>query len=277
MPLRISRAWAAGFAALAVTQMALAAPAAKPPGEQAGAIWMAFALNKRLSPYDLGVQVIEGRAVLTGKVENQQDKDLAADVAQAAGNTGQVDNKLTIDPALAEQPPARQAVAQRIDDATLTATVRAKLTWNAVTAGSDIVVSTDTGTVTLKGRAMTADAKLVAGTLASTTDGVTVVNNLISLSAADTQTTRAETDAKTTDESVTDAWITSKVKASFLYDRNLDALSIEVKVRAGVVSLSGEVASSEQKTQAVEVARRLRGVRGVDADLLKVSLSGAAQ
>ncbi|UFH49434.1 BON domain-containing protein [Pseudomonas sp. KNUC1026] len=277
MPLRIPRAWAAGCAALAVAHMALAAPAAKPPGEQAGAIWMAFALNKRLSPYDLGVQVTEGRAVLTGKVENQQDKDLAAEVAQAAGDTSQVDNKLTIDPTLAEQPPARQAVAQRIDDATLTATIRAKLTWNAATAGSDIMVSTDTGTVTLKGRALTADAKLVAGTLASTTDGVTVVNNLISLSAADTQTTRAETDAKTTDESVTDAWITSKVKASFLYDRNLDALSIEVKVREGVVRLSGEVASSEQKTQAVEVARRLRGVRGVDADLLKVSLSGATQ
>ncbi|PVZ10623.1 MULTISPECIES: BON domain-containing protein [unclassified Pseudomonas] len=277
MPRHITRAWLAGFAALAVSHMALAAPAAKPPGEQAGAIWMAFALNKRLSPYDLGVQMLNGQAVLTGKVENQQDKDLASQIAQAAGDTSQVDNRLTIDPGLAERPPARQAVAQRIDDATLTATIRAKLTWNAATAGSDIQVSTDAGTVTLKGRALTADAKLLAGTLAGSTDGVTVVNNLISLSAADTQTTQAETDAKITDQSVSDAWITSKVKASFLYDRNLDALSIEVKVQEGVVSLSGEVASSEQKSQAVEVARRIRGVRGVDPDLLKVSHSGAIQ
>lgn len=39
----------------------------------------------------------------------------------------------------------------------------------------------------------------------------------------------------------------------------------------GLVRLSGEVVSSEQKTIAVEIARQIVGVRGVDADLLKVA------
>lgn len=265
--------------ALATTALlhatAYAAPAPQQAARDEGAIWMAMALNKRLSPYALGVEVQGEQVVLTGKVENQQDKDLAQQIAEAVGHQPQVSNQLQIDPALGDQPPSRQALAQQVDDATLTATVRAKLSWNTSTHGSAIKVSTDAGVVTLTGRAKTADAKLLAGTLASNTDGVTVVNNLISLSAADTQTTQAEVAAKTTDESVSDAWITSKVKASFLYDRNLDALTIDVQTREGVVSLGGEVASSEQKTQAVQVVRTLRGVRGVDADLLKVALASA--
>lgn len=38
-----------------------------------------------------------------------------------------------------------------------------------------------------------------------------------------------------------------------------------------MVRLSGEVVSAEQKTIAVEIARQIIGVRGVDADLLKVA------
>ncbi|MBD1588342.1 BON domain-containing protein [Pseudomonas typographi] len=263
------------FAAALFQANVFAAPTADQAARDEGAIWMAMALNQRLSPYTLKVEVQGAHAVLSGKVENQQDKDLAESIAKTVGQLAQVDNQLQIDAALGDLPPTRQPVAQRIDDATLTATVRAKLSWNAPTQGSDMTVSTDGGVVTLKGHAQTAEAKLLAGTLAHNTDGVYVVNNLISLSAADTQTARAEAQANAVDNSVTDAWITSKVKASFLYDRNLDALTIDVATREGMVSLVGEVVSSEQKTHAVEIARTLRGVRGVDADLLKVALGGA--
>jgi osmotically-inducible protein OsmY len=127
------------------------------------------------------------------------------------------------------------------------------------------------GVVTLKGKAQTADAKQLAGTLATNTDGVYEVNNLISLGVADTATTRAEAQAKKTEDSISDAWITSKVKASLVLNRDLDGLSIDVQSQGGMVVLRGSVASAEMKTLAVEVARNIRGVRGVDADLLKVA------
>jgi osmotically-inducible protein OsmY len=242
---------------------------------QEGSIWTAFALNRHLSPFKLGVVVRQGTATLSGSVENEVDRELAAQIAGDVEGIAKVDNQLQVDEGLAEQMPARQSLAQRFDDATLTATIKSKLLWNTSTRDLHGSVATENGVVTLKGKAPTADAKLLAGSLASNTEGVYQVNNLISLGAADTSTTRAETAAKTTEDALSDAWITSKVKASLLYSRSLDGLTINVETRTGMVSLSGDVGSSEAKAVALELARNIRGVRGVDADLLKVAVKPA--
>lgn len=242
---------------------------------QEGSIWTAFALNRHLSPFKLGVVVRDGVATLSGSVENEVDRELAAQIAGDVEGIAKVDNQLKVDDQLAEQMPARQSLAQRFDDATLTATIKSKLLWNTSTRDLHGSVATENGVVTLKGKAPTADAKLLAGSLASNTEGVYQVNNLISLGAADTSTTRAETAAKSTEEALSDAWITSKVKASLLYSRSLDGLTINVETRTGMVSLSGDVGSSEEKDVALGLARNVRGVRGVDADLLKVAVKPA--
>jgi len=102
------------------------------------------------------------------------------------------------------------------------------------------------------------------------------VNNLIGLRASDARTTEAEVQARSPDERVTDAWIASKVASSFKYDRGLDALRLVVKVADGVVSLSGEADSQAHKAHAVAITRQIRGVRGVDADLLRVASTAAS-
>ncbi|MGY4491448.1 BON domain-containing protein [Pseudomonas sp. TE3610] len=238
---------------------------------QEGSIWTSFALNRHLSPFKISVSVSQGVATLKGGVEDEVDRDLAEQIALQTSGIEKVDNQLTIDPALANQPPVQKRIAQRFDDATLTATIKSKLLWNSATQALDTDVDTQGGVVTLKGHAQTADAKQLAGDLATNTEGVTQVNNLISLGAADTNTTKAEADAKTTEASISDGWITSKVKASLLYSRNLDGINIKVDTREGMVTLTGVVASTQEKTEAVEIARNIRGVRGVDADLLKVA------
>lgn len=238
---------------------------------QEGSIWTAFALNRHLSPFKLGVKVEQGTAILSGSVENEVDRELAGQIAADVDGIQRVDNKLKVDDTLAEQMPARQSLAQRFDDATLTATIKSKLLWNTSTRDLHGSVQTEDGVVTLKGKALTADAKLLAGSLASNTEGVYQVNNLISLGAADTDTTRAETAAKATEDALSDAWVTSKVKASLLYSRSLDGLTINVETRTGMVRLSGEVGSTEERSVALELARNVRGVRGVDADMLKVA------
>ncbi len=238
---------------------------------QEGSIWTSFALNRHLSPFKIDVSVSQGVATLKGRVENEVDRDLAEQIALQTSGIDKVDNLLTIDPELANQPPVQKRIAQRFDDVTLTATIKSKLLWNSATQGLDTDVDTQNGVVTLKGHAPTAEAKQQAGELATNTEGVTQVNNLISLSAADTQTTKAEAQAKTTEDSLSDAWITSKVKASLLYSRDVDGINIKVDTKGGMVTLGGVVASTEEKSQAVEIARNIRGVRGVDADLLKVA------
>ena len=73
------------------------------------------------------------------------------------------------------------------------------------------------------------------------------------------------------EEAVTDTWITSKVKASFLADDSISGLDIKVETNEGVVSLSGVVPSDAERDLAVEKARAIEGVRDVSADGLKSS------
>lgn len=244
---------------------------------QEGSIWTAFALNRHLSPFNIGVKVEQGTAVLTGKVENQVDKDLATQIAGDTQGINKVDNQMEIDPQVAAEPGTKANIAQRFDDATLTATIKSKLLWNSVTEGLNIDVAAAQGVVTLKGQAKDADAKQLAGSLASNTDGVTEVNNLISLSARDTQAIKEQNQAEASSvrEEFSDAWITSKVKSSLIYSRNLDGLNIKVETKSGVVSLDGVVANYAEKELAVEIARNIRGVKGVDADTLRVMTRSA--
>jgi osmotically-inducible protein OsmY len=244
---------------------------------QEGSIWTAFALNRHLSPFNIGVKVEQGTAVLTGKVENQVDKDLATQIASDTQGINEVNNQLQIDPQVAAEPGTKANMAQRFDDATLTATIKSKLLWNSVTEGLNIEVAAAQGVVTLKGQAKDADAKQLAGSLASNTDGVTEVNNLISVSARDTQAIKEQNEAQANSvrEEFSDAWITSKVKSSLIYSRNLDGLNIKVDTKSGVVSLDGVVANYAEKELAVEIARNIRGVKGVDADTLRVMARSA--
>ncbi|MBD9417245.1 BON domain-containing protein [Pseudomonas sp. PDM16] len=71
------------------------------------------------------------------------------------------------------------------------------------------------------------------------------------------------------EEAVTDTWITSKVKASFLADDSISGLDIKVETNQGVVSLSGVVPTDAERDLAVEKAKAIKGVTAVSADGLK--------
>ena len=71
------------------------------------------------------------------------------------------------------------------------------------------------------------------------------------------------------EEAVSDTWITSKVKSSFLADDGLSALDIKVETNKGVVSLSGVVKTEAERDLAVAKAKEIKGVQAVSADGLK--------
>lgn len=238
---------------------------------QEGSIWTAFALNRHLNPFTIDVDVENGSAKLTGTVENAVERDLAEQIALGIEGVKKVDNQLKLDPAFQAKTSSEPTLSQRFDDATLAATVKSKLLWNSNTEGLDIKVAAENGKVSLTGNAQTAAAKELAGRLAENTDGVRQVNNQLSVSAADSAAAKAQNAANEAGAAISDAWITSKVKSSFLYSRNLDGLNITVDTQKGMVNLSGSVLSSTEKQLAIETARNIRGVRGVDADALRVA------
>jgi osmotically-inducible protein OsmY len=237
---------------------------------QEGSIWTAFALNRHLNPFTIEVDVESGSAKITGTVETSVERDLAEQIALGIDGVNKVDNQLKLDPEFQATASAEPNMAQRFEDATLVATVKSKLLWNSKTEGLDIDVDAENGKISLNGNAQTAEAKELAGFLAANTDGVRSVSNLLSVSQADGTAAMAQHAAVDASAAISDAWITSKVKSSLIYSRNLDGLSITVDTQKGMVSLSGNVLSSAEKDLAVETASNIRGVRGVDAEALRV-------
>jgi osmotically-inducible protein OsmY len=68
---------------------------------------------------------------------------------------------------------------------------------------------------------------------------------------------------------VTDAAITSAVKAKFLADTAVSGLKIDVDTSGGMVTLNGTVSSRAEADRAMTLARNTDGVKGVH-DNLKV-------
>ncbi|KIU50253.1 MULTISPECIES: BON domain-containing protein [Pseudomonas] len=273
--MRAIRPLAVLTAALLLTPLGVTSASAAEPGlqqaRQEGALQTALALNRLLNPFKIEVAIQGQTARLQGEVENEVERELAAQVALATAGIEQVDNQLQVNPELVDETLQRRAYAQRLEDATLGAVIRARLLWSSQTQGLPIEVDSRAGVVTLRGRVTSAEAKQMAGSVAASTDGVYLVNNLISLGVSDPAQAREQAAAAAA-EVQSDAWINDKVQTSFLYSRNLDGPNIKVATQEGVVRLSGEVMSNEQKTIAQEIARQIRGVRGVDADMLKVAI-----
>jgi len=72
---------------------------------------------------------------------------------------------------------------------------------------------------------------------------------------------------ESTGEYVTDAWITTKVKAALVEDPMVKATEVNVETFKGTVQLSGFVSSDAARSHAVQVARRIEGVTGVKNDM----------
>ncbi len=70
-----------------------------------------------------------------------------------------------------------------------------------------------------------------------------------------------------TGEYIDDTLITGKVKAALIADPELKATEINVETFKGTVQLSGFVAQPEHIPKAVELARRIAGVKSVKNDM----------
>ncbi len=66
-----------------------------------------------------------------------------------------------------------------------------------------------------------------------------------------------------TGEYVDDSVITTKVKTAILEEPNLKSAEINVETFKGIVQLSGFVKSSGDINKAIEITRRIKGVKSV--------------
>lgn len=235
-------------------------------------IWTTYALSPYLRANDLKVSVHDGKATLSGKVEEGVDKDLAKQIALGVKGIKDVDNQIMVQADYV--PPAKsseRSYGEEIDDATITATVKSKLVWSTYTDGLGTEVDTKRGHVTLTGSADSAASKELAGRLASNTRGVVAVDNSLTIKPAKAAVAgAAKPPAHEEAHVVSDSWITTKVKSTLMYSSNVDGSDIDVTTKKGIVTLSGKLDSGAERALAIELAQNVRGVEGVESEGLTI-------
>jgi hyperosmotically inducible protein len=269
-----SRNWILASAvalALSMTGSSLAASPASQDvidARQESQIWTTYALSPYLRANDLKVAVHEGKATLTGKVDEDVNKDLAKQIALGVDGIKTVDNQILVQSdykAPAES--AARSYGEAMDDASITAAVRSKLMWSRYTSELTTGVSAKSGKVTLKGSADSAAAKDFAGSLAMNTPGVRSVDNQLTVSGA--KPVVADTGhASAVGTDIEDSWITAKVKSTYGYSSNVNGSDIGVSTTSGIVTLTGKVDSGAERALAIELAQNIRGVKSVQSKAL---------
>jgi hyperosmotically inducible protein len=231
-------------------------------------IWTTYALSPYLRANDLKVSVQNGKATLTGKVEEDVNKDLAKQIALGVDGIKSVDNQIVVQ---ADYVPSAKSASRGygevIDDATITAAVKSKLMWSRHTDGFTTNVETKSGKVTLTGTADSAADKDTAGHLAMHTRGVIAVDNRLVVEA---KAAKTDSSAHKAGTEIADSWITTKVKSTYAYSSNVDGSDISVSTVKGVVTLTGKVDSGAERALAIELAKNVRGVKSVQSKGLTI-------
>ncbi len=77
---------------------------------------------------------------------------------------------------------------------------------------------------------------------------------------------------ETAGETIDDTVLTSKIKAKLADEKLLNTTRVSVKTERGVVYLTGAVATSEERSKVVQIAKNVKGVREV-VDHLEIRAS----
>jgi hyperosmotically inducible protein len=152
-----------------------------------------------------------------------------------------------------------RTVGEETADAAITAKVKARLAADPDVSAREIDVDTLDGRVRLNGVVDSDSERAEAVRVARGTAGVRAVDD--DLRVGD----------PTVGEKLDDETLAVRVKAALVDAVSVKARDIDVDVVAGVVTLSGEVASREEKARAAEIANRVEGVTHVHNRLVVAS------
>lgn len=152
-----------------------------------------------------------------------------------------------------------KAIEHEISDTVITTKITSKYTEKKNLNPLKIAVSTENGTVTLKGHVKDKTALVDALRLAKQTHGVKSVN-------------AEDLDVKQVNTNITDAYITAKVeaavlKAKVLDDESIPLVGINATTNNGIVTLSGDVKSCKSIKPLIKRVLAVHGVKKVISHL----------
>ncbi len=90
------------------------------------------------------------------------------------------------------------------------------------------------------------------------------------VSAVELQAPEGNAADQSSEQPITDTWITTKVKADLATTDGIDSSAISVETTNGVVTLIGVLESRTAADKAIATAKAIKGVKSVDSSGLKV-------
>ena len=160
-------------------------------------------------------------------------------------------------------------------DAWIDGKAEATLLFNGNLDSFDINTDVKNGNVVLTGKVENSVDKKLAEELEANIDGVTSVDNKLTVvSDKDMEGDMSDDMEDTVDEGtseLTDAKIATVIKTRLLMDTDISGFDIDVDVENGVVTLTGDVDSDAERDLAVEIAKNASDVKDVESNLRVVT------
>jgi osmotically-inducible protein OsmY len=240
-----------------------------------------FTGEDALEHSDINVDVRNHVVILKGTVPTAAGKARAAEIARKTEGVSRVDNRLVVGMSADAVKDANENAREAKQDARENAReAREDAKENAREAKQDAKESAREAREDAKDSAREAREDARESARDAKHDAKQSAEN--AKDKADETTREAKQDAKesardakgagaaavgTTGAAVTDGWITTKVKSSFVGVDALDGSDIDVDTNNHIVTLRGTVPSENAKNRAVAIAKKVDGVTSVKSEL----------
>ncbi len=216
------------------------------------------------------VKVRDGVVTLTGKVQDDAQRQLAENTVADLQGVTRVNNEIKV-----------EGGAKEGSDAWIAAKIRSTLIARANVSFTDTKVDVTNGAVLLTGTADSTAQKELTEAYVKDIQGVRSVNNMLRVvekparaavntdinnnNVADRRAVR--TDGTTAGDKMDDASITAQIKYELLSHRSTSALKTKVNTINGKVIISGDAQSDAEKDLVTKLAKDVRGVTDVDNNM----------
>jgi len=203
----------------------------------ARAVYDALANSPDVDTDEVRVEAAGGTVRLTGAVDTLFEKQMAGALARQVEGVGRVQNDIVVSPTKPVQDKRlREALEQALGEYP---------EWDPKKVG---VREVSDGIAYISGEVTSAQERIRAGWIASRIPGVKQIVNEIEIAPG---------------QPLDDVTIEELVSDAISNDPRIDPFDIEVSVKNGRVTLSGEVEDQEALRAAAQIASAVPGVKGV--------------
>ena len=210
----------------------------------------ALLLSKRVSPFDIKVETVQGEVTMTGQVPSDEVRTVAGAIAQDTSGVNEVHNNLGINP-LVERNPETEHLGERVADLEIKADIDDALSKSPELKDKHIDVQVKNRIVTLGGAMETAALKYAPEQISWQTNGVKgVMNNIM--------VTNTAAAPETADEK-----LARRVEFELYSTKAVSLKTMQIHVNNGTATLTGNVSSRAERLLAEKTAQSVEGIRKV--------------